>query len=151
MKIPGHPCSNNLKEMAKSRLGVGGTVPVGKVVCGKSPLNSLEGEGPFCCLWGPSSPPPGSSLLAAIPQLRLQAWVTILSWDSRFCFLIILTALTCVCVCVCGESQRTPCRTWLSQSALWVLGIELRLSELVVSTGTVFFDGGFDYLGFFLM
>lgn len=60
---------------------------------------------------------------------------------------------THLCVCelaVCGESQRTPCRTWLSQSALWVLGIELRLSELVASTGTVFFDGGFDYLGFFL-
>lgn len=31
--------------------------------------------------------------------------------------------------------QKTTCSTWLSPSALWVPGIELRLSDLLASKG----------------
>ena len=47
----------------------------------------------------------------------------------------------CVCVCVCMalyicRDQRTTCKSqfWFSASTVWVLGIELRTSDLVAST-----------------
>lgn len=58
-----------------------------------------------------------------------------LCWALTNDYITFIYLHVCECLCMCRGGQGTACRRWYFHYNLWVLGIELKSSALVLSAG----------------